>query len=58
MFSLAMIYALSRWDSNTTATELMKGRPMSRTFRANARYESAQHRPASRFSTDFAVNLP
>jgi hypothetical protein len=32
MFSLAMIYAFSRWDSNTTATEFMKGRLMSRVF--------------------------
>jgi hypothetical protein len=41
MFSLAMIYALSRWDSNTTATEFMKGWRMSRIFNAMARYESA-----------------
>jgi hypothetical protein len=32
MFSLAMIYAFSRWDSNTTATEFMKGQLMSRVF--------------------------
>jgi hypothetical protein len=49
MFSLAMIYAFSPWDSNTTATKFMKGRRMSRTFGALARYESAHRRPAGRF---------
>jgi hypothetical protein len=41
MFSLAMIYAFSRWDSNTTATEFMKGWRMSRVFGKAARYQKA-----------------
>jgi len=49
MFSLAMIYAFSRWDSNTTATKFMKARPMSRIFGKAARYQSAHLPPESRF---------
>jgi hypothetical protein len=41
MFSLAMIYAFSRWDSNTTATEFMKGWRMSRIFGKAVRYQKA-----------------
>jgi len=45
MFSLAMIYAFSRWDSNTTATKFIKARLKSRTFGALARYQSAHPCP-------------
>jgi hypothetical protein len=41
MFSLAMIYAFSRWDSNTTATKFMKAQLMSRIFGDAVRYQSA-----------------
>jgi hypothetical protein len=41
MFSLAMIYAFSPWDSNTTATKFMKERLMSRIFGDAARYQTA-----------------
>jgi hypothetical protein len=49
MFSLAMIYAFSRWDSNTTATKFMKARRMSRFFGGAARYQSAHLQRQSRF---------
>jgi hypothetical protein len=49
MFSLAMIYAFSRWDSNTTATKFMKARLMSRIFGKAARYQSAHLHPESGF---------
>ncbi|ESY85426.1 hypothetical protein X739_16940 [Mesorhizobium sp. LNHC220B00] len=49
MFSLAMIYAFSLWDSNTTATEFMKGRRMSRIFADAARYQTAHVKPESSF---------
>jgi hypothetical protein len=49
MFSLAMIYAFSRWDSNTTATKFMKARLMSRTFGKATRYQSAHLHPESGF---------
>ena len=48
MFSLAMIYAFSRWDSNTTATKFMKARLMSRIFGVMPRYESAHPRQIGR----------
>jgi hypothetical protein len=54
MFSLAMIYAFSRWDSNTTATDFMKGWRMSRFFDATVRYESAH--PGR--GPSIQVNLP
>jgi hypothetical protein len=49
MFSLAMIYAFSRWDSNTTATEFMKGCRMSRIFDDAARYQTAHVKAQSGF---------
>jgi hypothetical protein len=58
MFSLAMIYAFSPWDSNTTATKFMKGRRMSRTFGALAATNPRILGLPAVFDPGTSVNLP